>query len=128
MRVDASYQGCADKGICYPPVSKSFTIALPQLISDAVAATPTAAPVPESANDTISGSALAGYLGVAFGTGLLLSFTPCVLPLIPILLGSVVGQSGGGRLRGVTLSVVYVLGTTATYAAIGAVAGATGDQ
>ena len=128
MRVDASYQGCAEKGICYPPVSKSFTIALGQLISDAVAATPTAAPVPESADDTISGSALAGYLGVAFGTGLLLSFTPCVLPLIPILLGSVVGQSGGGRLRGATLSVVYVLGTTVTYAAIGAVAGATGDQ
>ena len=128
MRVDASYQGCAEKGICYPPVSKSFTIALGQLISDAVAATPTAAPVPESADDAISGSALAGYLGVAFGTGLLLSFTPCVLPLIPILLGSVVGQSGGGRLRGATLSVVYVLGTTVTYAAIGAVAGATGDQ
>ena len=128
MRVDASYQGCAEKGICYPPVSKSFTIALPQLISDAVAATPTAVPVPENADDTISGSALAGYLGVAFGTGLLLSFTPCVLPLIPILLGSVVGQSGGGRLRGATLSVVYVLGTTVTYAAIGAVAGATGDQ
>ena len=130
MRVDASYQGCAEKGICYPPVSKSFTIALPQLIGNAVAATPTAAPVPvpESADDTISGSTLAGYLGVAFGTGLLLSFTPCVLPLIPILLGSVVGQSGGGRLRGATLSVVYVLGTTVTYAAIGAVAGATGDQ
>ena len=128
MRVDVNYQGCAEKGICYPPVKKSFTIALPQLISDAVAATPTAAPVPESADDTISGSALAGYLGVAFGTGLLLSFTPCVLPLIPILLGSVVGQSGGGRLRGATLSVVYVLGTTVTYAAIGAVAGATGDQ
>ena len=128
IRVDASYQGCAEKGICYPPVSKSFTIALPQLISDAVAATPTAAPLPESADDAISGSALAGYLAVAFGTGLLLSFTPCVLPLIPILLGSVVGQSGGGRLRGATLSVVYVLGTTVTYAAIGAVAGATGDQ
>ena len=128
IRVDASYQGCAEKGICYPPVKKSFTIALPQLISDAVAAIPTAAPVPESADDTISGSALAGYLGVAFGTGLLLSFTPCVLPLIPILLGSVVGQSRGGRLRGATLSVVYVLGTTVTYATIGAVAGATGDQ
>ena len=128
IRVDASYQGCAEKGICYPPVSKSFTIALPQLISAAVAATPTAAPLPESADDAISGSALAGYLAVAFGTGLLLSFTPCVLPLIPILLGSVVGQSGSGRLRGATLSVVYVLGTTVTYAAIGAVAGATGDQ
>ena len=129
MRVDASYQGCAEKGICYPPVHKSFTITLPQLISEAVAATPTATPAPsENAEDAISGGALAGYLAVAFGTGLLLSFTPCVLPLIPILLGSVVGQSGGGQLRGATLSVVYVLGTTVTYAAIGAVAGATGDQ
>ncbi len=126
IRLVAQYQGCADKGICYPPAKKAFTVSLPKVISDARAVTQSAQPLP--AAESASNVALAGYLAAAFGTGLLLSFTPCVLPLIPILLGSVVGQSGGSRLRATALSVVYVLGTTATYAAIGAVAGATGDQ
>ena len=67
----------------------------------------------------------------AFGVGLLLTFTPCVLPLIPILSAIIVSQEqqpGGGRLKGGILSISYVLGTIVTYAAIGAVAGASGDQ
>mgnify|MGYP001974648676 CR=1 FL=1 len=129
----ANFQGCAEQGICYPPVEKTFTIALPQVISDAVASeSPAAAtvgqPVEASGAQTVSTRALVGYLGAAFATGLLLSFTPCVLPLIPILLGTIVGQSGTRRGRATGLSVVYVLGTVATYAAIGAVAGATGEQ
>ena len=129
----ANFQGCAEQGICYPPVEKTFTIALPQVISDAAAsenATTTTVGQPAEAGgpQTISTRALFGYLGAAFATGLLLSFTPCVLPLIPILLGTIVGQSGTGRGRAAGLSFVYVLGTVATYAAIGAVAGATGEQ
>ena len=128
----ANFQGCAERGICYPPVEKTFTIALPQVISDAVASEdPTTTVGQQTEADggqTVSTRALVGYLGAAFATGLLLSFTPCVLPLIPILLGTIVGQSGTGRGRATGLSVVYVLGTVATYAAIGAVAGATGEQ
>ncbi|MEJ2176752.1 MAG: protein-disulfide reductase DsbD, partial [Gammaproteobacteria bacterium] len=65
----------------------------------------------------------------AFAAGLLLTFTPCVLPMIPILSGVIAGQ--GDRLtrsRGGILALVYVLGTAATYAVMGAVAGATGEQ
>jgi len=129
----ANFQGCAEQGICYPPVKKTLTIALPQVISDAAASenpTTATAGLPAEADriQTVSTRALVGYLGAAFATGLLLSFTPCVLPLIPILLGTIVGQSGTGRGRAAGLSVIYVLGTVATYAAIGAVAGATGEQ
>ena len=128
----ANFQGCAEQGICYPPVEKTFTIALPQVISNAVASENPTTTVGQQAEadegQTVSTRALVGYLGVAFATGLLLSFTPCVLPLIPILLGTIVGQSGTRRGRATGLSVVYVLGTVATYAAIGAVAGATGEQ
>ncbi len=128
----ANFQGCAERGICYPPVEKTFTIALPRVISDAVASEDPTTTVGQQTeadgSQTVSTRALVGYLGAAFATGLLLSFTPCVLPLIPILLGTIVGQSGTGRGRATGLSVVYVLGTVATYAAIGAVAGATGEQ
>lgn len=128
----ANFQGCAEQGICYPPVEKTFTIALPQVISNAVASENPTTTVGQQAEadegQTVSTRTLVGYLGAAFATGLLLSFTPCVLPLIPILLGTIVGQSGTRRGRASGLSVVYVLGTVATYAAIGAVAGATGEQ
>ncbi len=130
LTLKASYQGCADQGICYPPVTKSFTFSLPALIQEAVAQTPVAQ-IP-TAQKTIkqasTGSMLSLLLG-AFAAGLLLTFTPCVLPMIPILSGVIAGQ--GDRLtrsRGGILALVYVLGTAATYAAMGAVAGATGEQ
>ena len=129
----AHFQGCAEQGICYPPAKKTLAITLPKIISDAAASESSSLPASDEENssrenEAVSTQALIGYLGAAFGTGLLLSFTPCVLPLIPILLGTIVGQSGTGRGRATGLSVVYVLGTVATYAVIGAVAGATGEQ
>jgi len=129
----AHFQGCAEQGICYPPAKKTLAITLPKIISAAAASESLSLPASDEENisrekEAVSTQALIGYLGAAFGTGLLLSFTPCVLPLIPILLGTIVGQSGTGRGRTTGLSVVYVLGTVATYAVIGAVAGATGEQ
>lgn len=129
----AHFQGCAEQGICYPPAKKTLAITLPKIISDAVASEGSSLPASDEENssrekEAVSTQALISYLGAAFGTGLLLSFTPCVLPLIPILLGTIVGQSGTGRGRATGLSMVYVLGTVATYAVIGAVAGATGEQ
>jgi thiol:disulfide interchange protein DsbD len=119
------YQGCAEDGICYPPIEKNVTLDLPGM-SDAAAA----------------GTGLGGSSGrgafpessvwpviLAFGSGLLLTFTPCVLPMVPILAGIVVGQGGGvTRLRGGGLASIYVLGTAVTYVAIGVVAGLTGEQ
>ncbi len=128
LALDVSYQGCAERGICYPPITKAFTVALPALVSDAQAAETDAgaAGVRQAA---LTERAFLGYVTAAFGTGLLLTFTPCVLPLIPILSSIIVGQRGRmTRLRGGVLSIAYVLGTAVTYTAVGVVAGATGDQ
>lgn len=128
LKLDATYQGCAKDLICYPPVTKSFNIVLASLVDSADASTVSAS---VDSPDGTSGIQNLGFWWLvvsAFGTGLLLTFTPCVLPLIPILSSIVVGEGQGDRMRGGTLSVVYVLGTVAAYATVGAVAGATGDQ
>jgi thiol:disulfide interchange protein DsbD len=66
----------------------------------------------------------------AFGSGLLLTFTPCVLPMVPILSSIIVGQGNKSltKLQAGLLSFSYVVGTTVTYTAVGVTAGATGDQ
>lgn len=65
----------------------------------------------------------------SFAAGLLLTFTPCVLPMVPILSSIVVGQGKKiTKIKALTLSLSYVLGTAVTYALMGALAGATGEQ
>ena len=130
VTVKATYQGCAEKGICYPPIEKEFTFSLPQLIASANAAeiTQTGSGV-SAAISTTGNKSFIAYLALAFGTGFLLTFTPCVLPMIPILSSVIAGQGTSiTKTKGGLLAIAYVLGTGATYAAIGAVAGATGDQ
>ncbi len=140
LQLRASYQGCAEKGICYEPTAKRFDVRmgpsgiLAVVASDGVPAASSVFPA-SSASAAGEGMVVAGtgaWLWVilgAFGTGLLLTFTPCVLPMIPILSAIVVGQgSDATRLRAGLLSITYVLGTAVTYAVIGWVAGATGDQ
>ena len=118
--VKVTYQGCAEKGICYPPIEKIIRVNFESA--------PISASKPEPAQ-ALSQASLIGYLAAALGTGFLLSFTPCVLPLIPILSGVIVGQGATGtRLRAGYIASAYVLGTATTYAAAGAVAGATGEQ
>jgi len=130
VTVKATYQGCAEKGVCYPPIEKELTFSLPQLIASANAAEIT--PPPGASNTAIAATddkSFIAYLALAFGTGFLLTFTPCVLPMIPILSSVIAGQGTNiTKTKGGLLAIAYVLGTGATYAAIGAVAGATGDQ
>lgn len=137
LTIVAHYQGCALRGICYPPVTRTLRLALPRKI----AATPTASQqTGKPGADTAPSSRTAGQstppatwfwaIVSAFGIGLLLTFTPCVLPMIPILSSILVGQ-GQDRLtkkQGAALSLAYVLGTGVTYAGAGALAGATGQQ
>lgn len=146
LQLHTTYQGCADQGICYPPIKKRFAIALDANGIAAVMAvtadgeaSPTespglaAAPPTTPAGSNTTSGATSGFLLTlvgAFATGLLLTFTPCVLPMIPILSSVIVGQAGKEitKLRGGALAATYVLGTAVTYTGIGAVAGATGDQ
>ena len=80
----ASYQGCSEKGLCYAPIRKTFDIALNS----------TAAPTGEldQIKQLLGGGKLWLIAAGFFGFGLLLSFTPCVFPMIPILSGIIVGQ------------------------------------
>ena len=100
------YQGCADKGLCYPPETARLTID-----GEGLGNTPTTTPAWNWKS-----------LLLFFLAGVGLTFTPCVLPMLPILSGVVLrGQVGG--LRGLSLSLAYVLPMAASFAALGALMG-----
>ncbi|MCI0506106.1 MAG: protein-disulfide reductase DsbD [Gammaproteobacteria bacterium] len=132
VTLEAKYQGCAEAGLCYPPQTRTMPLSLP-----AGSATPTAeisgAPVSTTPSETNGGETKRGFFGnllFAFGIGFLLSFTPCVLPMIPILVGVIVGQSGEkpSKMRSGILATNYVIGTAVVYSAAGWLAGASGQQ
>ncbi|MCX6357734.1 MAG: sulfite exporter TauE/SafE family protein [Candidatus Aureabacteria bacterium] len=73
----------------------------------------------------LHGAKLLAFLAVYFG-GVLVSFTPCVYPVIPITVAYIGGRAHGSKMRGFLLSVIYVLGMSLTYAVLGCVAALTG--
>ncbi|KKL22408.1 hypothetical protein LCGC14_2435740 [marine sediment metagenome] len=73
----------------------------------------------------LSASPFLAYIAV-FLSGVLTSFTPCVYPMIPITIAYIGGRSGESRLKGLFLSIFYVIGMAATYSALGAFAAMTG--
>ena len=99
LSLKANYQGCADRGVCYPPMDKTIELDLPQATSTSLAtvsgnADKQAAPLSEQDQITQSlhNDGLFAALISFFGFGLLLSLTPCVFPMIPILSGIIVGK------------------------------------
>jgi thiol:disulfide interchange protein DsbD len=108
------WQGCADAGLCYPPQTTVIDLG------------GSAAPVADQASDQalasgLQSASLAWSLLAFFGLGLLLAFTPCSLPMLPILAGIVLGNGASAR-RGWVLAGVYVLSMALVYAALGVVA------
>ena len=137
LELEVKYQGCADGGICYPPVTKVMTVSLPEatavaaLATVAAAANPGAAPVSEQARlaQIITGSGMGLVIATFFGLGLLLAFTPCVLPMVPILSGIIAGEGDNiSPARGFSLAVSYVMGMALVYTAAGVAAAAAGLQ
>ena len=133
--LEISFQGCAEAGLCYPPTKKQFTVTLASATAPAaVTGAPGAAPVRSETDalaDRIRSGNLLAVLASFFGAGLLLAFTPCVLPMIPILSGIIVGAGRGepvSRGRAFSLSLAYVLGMALTYTIAGAVFAAAGQQ
>ena len=177
FKLTVTSQGCADAGLCYPPMesvarvklagyggdgsvsvlpaegsaptgSTPATVSTPATSSTTTPATTSSAsvqatPVPAAAAATgtapVSDSGIDGalrsgrlwiVLGVFFVAGLLLSFTPCVLPMLPILSSIIVGQSGGAtpsRSRGFGLALAYSIGMALVYTALGVAAGLAGE-
>jgi thiol:disulfide interchange protein DsbD len=139
IRVEARYQGCAEQGLCYPPEKKTFDMVLAALDSGAPSnggtaaapGTPGSVSLPLDETSRVAGLFTGGnfWLVVAsfFGFGLLLSFTPCVLPMVPILSGIIVGQAQRvTRRQAFALSAAYVAGMALTYAGAGVAAGLSG--
>jgi thioredoxin:protein disulfide reductase len=128
------YQGCADAGLCYPPAEVAFTVdpAAPGALKLAAAdVAPPAAPAQEDdsslARRTLQ-SGSAWRIGLAFlAFGLLLSFTPCVLPMVPILSSIIVGEGNVSRGKGLILALAYSLGMALVYTALGVAAGLAGE-
>ncbi len=128
------YQGCADAGLCYPPAEVAFRVdpAAPGALKLATQeADPAPAPVHEDdsslAQRTLQ-SGSAWRIGLAFlAFGLLLSFTPCVLPMVPILSSIIVGEGNVSRSKGFTLALAYSLGMALVYTALGVAAGLAGE-
>ncbi len=123
--LEASYQGCADRGVCYPPMTKVIELKLP--IADQNVSLDNSSLNDLSEQDQIVRSlhhdSLAMILLSFFGFGLLLSMTPCIFPMIPILSGIIVGH--GNRittLRAFFLSLSYVGASAFTYTIFGILA------
>jgi len=131
--LEVGYQGCADKGFCYPPMKQSVSLELPPV--DAAAEPPTVpdAPGVSAPQDRIVQSLIQGslWLNLAgfFGFGLLLAFTPCVFPMIPILSSLIIGQGTQVTTRrAFLLSLSYVLAMAVTYTLAGIAAGLFGNN
>ncbi len=142
MEVKVDYQGCADIGICYPPLSQTIPVTLaaatnlpPSSTPAAVEAPPAASAEPaamEAEQDRMARMLVQQHfwsLPAFFGFGLLLAFTPCVFPMVPILSSLIVGQGKAlTQRRAFLLSLVYVLAMALTYSVAGVMAALLGQN
>ncbi|MDG1580010.1 protein-disulfide reductase DsbD [Pseudomonas sp. GOM6] len=118
--VHVTYQGCADKGLCYPPENERIEV-------DGQGAAPTSSAAADAAPASTPGGWTWKELALFFLGGLALTFTPCVLPMLPILTGVVLrGQPGGAR--SLVLSLAYVLPMAISFAILGALMGLFGAE
>ena len=133
LELELKYQGCAEGGLCYMPQTRIIAVSLPEAsaVSDLSALPSEVAPVSEQARlaQIITGSSIWVTIGLFFLAGLGLAFTPCVLPMVPILSGIIAGEGDNVTpMRGFTLALSYVLGMALVYTGAGIVAAAAGMQ
>ncbi|MDF1654137.1 MAG: protein-disulfide reductase DsbD [Coxiellaceae bacterium] len=134
------YQGCSSEGFCYPPITKIINIDLSGNYGTVVQ--PIAVDIPsvqqqhtsdntDRITQILSNSNIGWVILAFFGFGVLISLTPCILPMIPILSSIIIGQSKHGQLshvRSFMLSLSYVLGMAITYAIAGMIFGYLGSN
>jgi len=144
ISLEASYQGCRDGDICYPPQTSIIDVVLDassgnagsgRIAESAPQKTPAktaAKPRPVSEQDALARMLLdntAGALLAFFIAGILLAFTPCVFPMVPILSGIIAGQGDNMTTsKAFWLSLVYVLAMAVTYTIAGVLAGLFGQN
>jgi len=128
FNLNVAYQGCKEDSVCYPPIKKTLSVILPAAFNAQTSnIVTTQAPLiseQDAITQKLKNKNLFFNIISFFGFGLLLSLTPCVFPMIPILSGIIVGE--GDRLtrtRGIMLSLSYVIAMALTYAVLGMIAG-----
>lgn len=122
------HQGCAEAGLCYPPQTEQFELTadnIKSLSANSTAVKPAAADNSQE-HSWFDGKSWWAVAGIFFVLGLGLTFTPCVLPMVPILTSVVLGQGTESGKRGFLLSTTYVIGMALTYAAAGVLMGLLG--
>jgi thiol:disulfide interchange protein DsbD len=144
LQLTVRSQGCADIGVCYVPMDSRATIQLATLAGGAAGgggalgmseAPRSVQPAPRFslfASDRDIAALFEGSLWqvlvIFVGFGLLLTFTPCVLPMVPILSGIIAGEGKNlNKLRALALSLAYVLGMAVAYATAGVAAAYSGS-
>lgn len=144
LALEVTYQGCAVAGLCYPPQTRTFRIETQKLgLQTALAVTDELATPASTAGLAPSAGAVEPQegsiqrvlqggnllkIGAAFLVfGLLLSLTPCVLPMLPILSSIIVGQLAPSRRRSFLLAVSYSMGMALVYTSLGLAAGLVGE-
>jgi thiol:disulfide interchange protein DsbD len=131
LELEIGYQGCAEGGLCYMPQTRVLAVELPAATSVGALAAQPDAPLSEQARlaGIITGSSIWVAAGLFFLAGLGLAFTPCVLPMVPILSGIIAGEGDDVTpMRGFTLALSYVLGMAIVYTVAGIAAAAAGMQ
>jgi len=124
----ANFQGCADRGVCYPPMSQKIELKLPAAPINNAVITPKLSEQDQIVS-SLKQESLAMTLLSFFGFGLLLSLTPCIFPMIPILSGIIVGH--GNHIttsRAFLLSLSYVIASAFTYTGFGILAALFGSN
>ncbi|KAB7886670.1 protein-disulfide reductase DsbD [Poseidonibacter ostreae] len=130
--IEVKFQGCSKAGLCYAPMSDKYTLDLNSTSTNESTTKTDTSVVDTELNetDTIANTLKTGnmllVLATFFGFGLLLSFTPCVFPMIPILSSIIVGASQNEKMtagRGFFLSLIYVLAMAMAYTIAGVIAG-----
>lgn len=158
--LNVSYQGCAEDGLCFPPITKRFRVnpeqvgkltpladasldgganpfaamqqeATSESATSAKASTPQPKNQPENdfslATSALASGSLWQIVPLFFLFGLLLSFTPCILPMVPIISSIIVGEGNSSRSRSFLLAVAYCLGMALVYTSLGVAAGLAGE-
>jgi thiol:disulfide interchange protein DsbD len=137
VEIELKYQGCAEGGICYPPATRVLSVSLPEAtavgaLAAVAASTDSGAPMISEQGrlaQVITTAHIGSVIAIFFGLGLLLAFTPCVLPMIPILSGIIAGEGDNiSPARGFSLALSYVMGMALIYTAAGVGAAAAGLQ
>ncbi len=130
--INAKYQGCSEKGLCYPPQRKSFNVNFTDQSTNASTLSDTISASDDQATSLLKSGKLWLIAAGFFGFGLLLALTPCVLPMIPILSGIIVGDKKAhhhatSRMHSFNLSLAYTLGMALSYTLAGIAAGLSGQ-